>query len=171
MSNRINIPTFITDEDFTPTRVNPRLFFYNGLIDVQDYKVTALTSPSSRFVYNQTQIPYFDHYSAQSGQFPTSGSNSLLFFNESPAYGSIPQNTLFTQYWSRYIELLYNPRTRLIECSGVVPLADYIDLELNDIIEWRGNHYHLRAINNYNLETGECDIELLGPILDDAITG
>jgi hypothetical protein len=171
MSNRINIPTFITDEDFTPTRVNPRLFFYNGLIDVQDYKVTALTSPSSRFVYNQTQIPYFDHYSAQSGQFPTSGSNSLLFFNESPAYGSIPQNTLFTQYWSRYIELLYNPRTRLIECSGVIPLSDYIDLELNDIITWRGNHYHLRAINNYNLETGECDIELLGPILDDAITG
>lgn len=171
MSNRINIPTFITDDNFTPTRVNPRLFFYNGLIDVQDYKVSALTSPSSRFVYTQTQIPYFDHYSATAGSFPTSGSNSLLFFNETPAYGSIPQNTLFTQYWSRYIELLYNPRTRLIECSGVIPLSDYIDLELNDIIEWRGNMYHLRAINNYNLETGECDIELLGPILDDAITG
>jgi hypothetical protein len=171
MSNKINIPTFVTDEQFTPTRVNPRLFFYNGTIPVQEYKVSALTSPFSRFVYSQTEIPYFDHYSAEPGLFPTSGSQSLLFYNENPAYGSIPENTLFTQYWSKYIELLYNPRTRLIECTGVIPLADYIDLELNDIIEWRGNHYHIRAVNNYNLETGECDIELLGPIIDDAITG
>ena len=169
MSNRINIPTFVTDEEFTPTKVNPRLFFYNGLIDSAEYRVSALTGPDSRFVYTENQIPYFDHYSVESGTFPTSDSNSLLFFNESPAYGSIPQNTLFTQYWSKYIELLYNPRTRLIECSGIIPLADYIDLELNDIIEWRGNHYHLRAVNNYNLETGECDMELLGPIIDDAI--
>ena len=169
MSNRINIPTFVTDEDFTPTKVNPRLFFYNGLIDSAEYRVAALTGPSSRFVYTENQIPYFDHYSVESGTFPTSGSNSLLFFNETPAYGSIPQNTLFTQYWSKYIQLLYNPKTRLIECSGIIPLADYIDLELNDIIEWRGNHYHLRAVNNYNLETGECDMELLGPIIDDAI--
>lgn len=169
MSNRINIPTFVTDESFTPTRVNPRLFFYNGVIDTQEYRVSALTGPSSRFMYSQTQIPYFDHYSAESGQFPTSDSNSLLFFNEQPAYGTSPNQTLYTQYWSKYIELLYNPKTRLIEASAVIPLSDYIDLELNDIIEWRGNHYHLRAVNNYNLETGECDIELLGPIIDDAI--
>lgn len=169
MSNRINIPTFVTDENFTPTRVNPRLFFYNGVIDTQTYRVSALTGPSTRFVYSQTQIPYFDHYSAQSGGFPTTGSQSLLFYNEPAVYGSTPSETLYTQYWSKYIELLYNPRTRLIEASAVIPLSDYIDLELNDIIEWRGNHYHLRAVNNYNLETGECDIELLGPIIDDAI--
>ena len=169
MSNRVNIPTFVTDADFTPTRVNPRLFFYNGLIDVPEYRVSYLTGVSSRFVTSKNQIPYFDHYSVVSGSFPTSGSNSLLYFNESPAYGSIPSDTLYTQYWSKYIDLLYNPRTRLIECSAVLPLSDYIDLELNDIIEWRGNHYHLRAINNYNLETGECDLELLGPIIDDAI--
>ena len=44
-----------------------------------------------------------------------------------------------------------------------------IDVELNDIIFFRGNHYHLRAINNYNLKTGECALQLLGPILDDAL--
>jgi hypothetical protein len=42
-------------------------------------------------------------------------------------------------------------------------------MELNDIVELRGNYYHLRAINDYNLKNGECNIQLLGPILDDAL--
>jgi hypothetical protein len=40
-------------------------------------------------------------------------------------------------------------------------------MELNDVINWRGNYYHLRAINDYNLKTGECKIQLLGPIIAD----
>jgi len=48
-------------------------------------------------------------------------------------------------------------------------LADYIDMELNDIVEFRGNDYHLRAINDYNLSTGECNIQLLGPILEGSL--
>lgn len=167
--NRVNIPTFITDENFTPARVNPRLFFYNGTIEIPSYRVSWLTSPSSRFVGSYTDMPYFDHYSVVSGSFPSSNSDSLLFYNENSAYGSIPQNTLFTQYWSKYIELLYNPKTRLLEAAAVIPLAEYFDLELNDIIEFRGNYYHLRAINDYNLTTGECKVELLGPILADAL--
>jgi hypothetical protein len=42
-------------------------------------------------------------------------------------------------------------------------------MALNDIIQFRGNYYHLRAINNYDLKTGECEIELLGPILEDSL--
>jgi hypothetical protein len=42
-------------------------------------------------------------------------------------------------------------------------------MELNDIVELRGNYYHLRAINDYNLKNGECTIQLLGPILGDVI--
>jgi len=40
-------------------------------------------------------------------------------------------------------------------------------MELNDIVEWRGNYYHLRAINDYNLSNGECKLQLLGPLLYD----
>jgi hypothetical protein len=42
-------------------------------------------------------------------------------------------------------------------------------MELNDIVEWRGNYYHLRAINDYNLSNGECKLQLLGPILGDIL--
>jgi hypothetical protein len=49
-------------------------------------------------------------------------------------------------------------------------LADYFNLELNDVAEFRGNYYHLRAINDYNLTTGECNVQLLGPIISDTIS-
>jgi hypothetical protein len=56
-----------------------------------------------------------------------------------------------------------------MNASAIIPLADYFDMELNDIVEFRGNDYHLRAINDYNLSTGECAIQLLGPILEGSL--
>jgi hypothetical protein len=117
-----------------------------------------------------TQYPYFDNYSVVSGSaLPTTGSYSLLYNNETPNLGTAPTASLIDTYWSTYLELLYNPRTRLVNAVAVIPLADYIEMELNDIVEFRGNDYHLRAINNYNLSTGECDIQLLGPILEGSL--
>jgi hypothetical protein len=113
-----------------------------------------------------TQFPYFDHYNVVSGSFPTTGSRSLLFLNENPVYGSQPSQNLYTEYWSNYVNLLYEPKTRLINASAIIPLADYFDMELNDVVNWRGDLYHLRAINDYNLKTGECKIQLLGPLLE-----
>lgn len=170
-NNKIYIPTFISDENFSPARVQPRIFYYNGKLDVPEYKVYAWLSDSgiSTFTYQKEEIPYFDHYNVVSGSFPTSNSKSLLFFNESAPYGVQPSNTLFSEYWETYIELLYNPTTRLINAEAVIPQADYFGLELNDIVEWRGNYYHLRAVNEYSFTTGECKLQLLGPIIEDSL--
>jgi len=65
---------------------------------------------------------------------------------------------------------LYNPKTRLLNCSAIIPLADYVKMELNDVVNFRGNYYHLRAINEYSLKTGECQLQLLGPIIPDTIS-
>ncbi len=171
--NKIFIPTFIANADYEPARVQPRVFYFNGVLDAPDYKVDAWVIPSgfSRNVFTETRIPYFDHYNTGSSAdgLPAADSDSLLFQNEAPAYGSTPTNTLFSEYWSKYIGLLYNPTTRLIEAQAVIPLADYFELELNDIIEWRGNYYHLRAINDYSFTTNQCNIQLLGPIIADAL--
>ncbi len=122
-------------------------------------------------VIAQSKFPYFDNYNVVTGSFPTAGSKSLLFNNEAVAYGALPSSSLFLEYWDSYVSLLYNPKTRLINCSAIIPLADYFKMELNDIVEWRGNYYHLRAINNYNLSNGECQLQLLGPILGDIMGG
>ena len=160
----IYIPTFISSVTYNPVTVYPRLFFYNGKLDCEPYWfINGNNTP-----IQQTSFPYVDHYNVVSGSFPTTDSKSLLFQNESAIYGSIPNDSLYTQYWEKYISLLYNPRTRLLNCKGLIPLAKYFKIELNDLVTFKGNTYHLRAINNYDLKTGKCDIQLLGPIITDA---
>lgn len=170
-NNKVYIPTFISDENYSSARVQPRILYYNGKLDVPEYRVHGWTVASgvSAFNYPKEEIPYFDHYNVVSGSYPSTDSNSLLFFNEQSVYGATPSNTLFSEYWEKYIQLLYNPVTRLINAEAVIPLAEYFDMELNDIVEWRGNYYHLRAINDYSFTTGECKLQLLGPIIEDSL--
>jgi hypothetical protein len=169
MSQRIPIfiPTFISDQNYNPNRVLPRIYFFNGMLECESYYIESASLTNAGSTKEVTQFPYFDHYNVVSGSFPTSGSDSLLFNNEAPVYGQQPTETLFSTYWSTYVELLYNPKTRLIVASAILPLSEYFDTELNDIVNFQGNYYHLRAINDYNLKTGECKIQLLGPIIDD----
>lgn len=167
--NKIFIPTFISSVNYEPVRTLPHIYFYNGLKDsepyfIQHYPSGSLTS--SVVVSEQTSFPYVDYYD---GLTPSTGSNSLLFFNEQAVYGETPTASLYSEYWDTYVSLLYNPRTRLFNASAIIPLADYFEMELNDIVQWRGNYYHLRAINEYNLKDGTCKIELLGPIIRDAV--
>jgi hypothetical protein len=164
MANRekIYIPAFISDQNYNPAKVLPHLYFYNSLKECERYFIQSGSSYVS-----QSSFPYFDNYS---GLQTTTSSLSLLFFNEPAVYGTTPTASLYNQYWEDYVELLYNPRTRLLNASAIIPLADYFKMELNDIVEFRGNRYHLRAINDYNLKNGECQIQLLGPIVSSPAT-
>ena len=170
----IYIPTYIGDQTYAPARVQPRLLFYNGQIECEQYYLQGFYGydTGSFFIVEKkpiTEFPYFDNYSVVTGSFPTAGSRTLLFYNEQPVYGTAPTASLYSTYWESYVNLLYNPRTRLLNASAVIPLADYIQMELNDIVNFRGVNYHLRAINDYNLSTGECNIQLLGPILQGSL--
>ena len=169
MADRIYIPTFISSVDFQPARVLPHIYFFNGLKECEPYYIQHYTDDTKTAVTSSVQqsFPYFDYYD---GLVPSTTSNSLLFFNEQPAYGVTPSASLYTQYWDTYVSLLYDPKTRLIDASAIIPLADYFGMELNDIVEWRGNYYHLRAINDYNLVNGTCKLQLLGPIIRDSVT-
>ena len=142
----------------------PRLYFYNGQVDCESWYI----SDANNAARIQTAFPYFDHYNVPNGsQFPTTTSKSLLFNNEAAVYGQIPDESLYTQYWEKYIQFLYNPKTRVLNCSAIIPLADYFHMELNDIVNFRGNYWHLRAINDYSLKTGECNLQLVGPVIPD----
>jgi hypothetical protein len=163
------IPTFIGSINYDPVRVLPRLLFYNGQVDCQAYWLQGFQYGTTNIIYASqfTNFPYFDHYNVVSGSFPTTNSRSLLYNNENAAYGEIPTQNLYTTYWSTYVSLLYNPKTRLLNASAIIPLADYFNMELNDVVNFRGNYYHLRAINDYSVKTGECNLQLLGPIIPD----
>jgi hypothetical protein len=170
------IPYYIADGRYTPARVLPRLYFYNGLVDSQRYYIEGYFASTGSVTPLQTfEYPYFDNYSTGSlngtaSVYPQLNSVSLLYNNEQSVWGTTPTGSLVSDYWATYLGLLYNPRTRLVDANAVIGLADYFDLELNDIAEFRGNYYHLRAINDYNLTTGECNVQMLGPIIPDTIS-
>ena len=166
----IYIPTFISDQNYNATRVLPHIYFYNGVIECETYWIESGSAAFGGVTYQQNLFPYFDNYNVVSGSFPTTDSKSLLFNNENASYGEIPIESLYTQYWETYVSLLYNPKTRLLNCSAIIPLKDYFTMELNDIVNFRGNYYHLRAINDYSLKTGECTLQLLGPIIKDTFS-
>jgi hypothetical protein len=161
----IYIPTYINSAEYSPAKVLPRLLFYNGQRDCERYYI----KDSNNAAREINQFPYFDNYNVVSGSFPTTGSKSLLFFNEEAVYGQTPYDSVYSDYWSNYISLIYNPKTKLLNASAIIPLGDYFNIQQNDIVEFRGNYYHLRAINDYNLKNGECSVQLLGPILGDAL--
>jgi hypothetical protein len=168
-TNPIYIPTFINSEAYAPARVLPHIYFFNGNKPCKPFWFQGYNDAANTVIPQQySSFPYFGNYS---GIVSTSDSISLLFNNEETPYGDIPTESLYTQYWETYITLLYNPKTRLINCSGIIPLANYFDMELNDVVFWRGNYYHLRAINDYNISTGECQLQLLGPIIPDTLQG
>jgi hypothetical protein len=166
----IYIPTYISDATYSPSRVLPRLLFYNGLIDCETYWIESGSLAFGGVTYQQNAFPYFDNYNVVSGSFPTTDSLSLLFNNEAASYGEVPTDSLYTTYWEKYVSLLYNPKTRLLNCSAIIPLKDYFEMELNDVINFRGNYYHLRAINDYSLKDGTCNLQLLGPIITDTFS-
>lgn len=168
----VYIPYYIASTPKEPARVLPRLFFYNGQLPATEYYIQGYFSDtgsaSSVEYYN---YPYFDNYSVVTGSsLPTTSSFSLLFNNETPSLGTAPSDNLIDTYWETYLQLIYNPRTRLVNAAAVIPLADYFEMELNDVVQFRSNYYHLRAINDYNLTTGECTVQLLGPTIKDAVS-
>ena len=100
MAQGLYIPTFIANENFDPAVINPRMFFYNGKKSISPGYwfggwLTSSGNSSANSIY--TEFPYFDHYSSGSSQLPDTTSESLLFFNEGTAYGSLPSDTLYTK--------------------------------------------------------------------------
>ena len=84
MSQRIPIyiPTYINSEQYSPARVQPRLLFYNGLLECETYFIQNYVPTYGGISISQNKFPYFDNYNVVSGSFPTVDSKSLLFNNE-----------------------------------------------------------------------------------------
>jgi hypothetical protein len=73
----IYIPTYISDQNYNPSRVLPRLFYYNGLIDCETYYIESGSLTQSGMVIAQSKFPYFDNYNVVTGSFPTAGSKCI----------------------------------------------------------------------------------------------
>lgn len=70
------------------------------------------------------------------------------------------EETLFKQFYKKYIENLFNKRTRLIKVSCILPVNVLIQIQLSDVILLSGQKYRINSYNT-NLITGRTDFELI----------
>ena len=68
--------------------------------------------------------------------------------------------TLYDRYWGDYIERVFDPNVRVLTARCVIPLGEYINLNLNDQLEIGGQYWTINTLQ-YNLNTGETQFELL----------
>jgi len=122
----------------------------------QDYKV--VTYPyrwaGTTKTYQPVSMPYTNT--------PTTGASSVTcsFGLEASAVGDMPTQTIYMNFWNEFVSRLYSTRSRVVICSGYVPVGEWINMSLNDSIVISGNYYKIQKID-YDILTEEAKLELI----------
>jgi hypothetical protein len=117
---------------------------------------------STTFTYqlnNQTQYEYplCSSYSA----FPTTtASYSLGFGLEVTINGDMASNTMFVTYWQKYLSRMFSTKSRIVYFSAILPVNEWLNLQLNDTIAVSGNYYKIQAIQ-YDMLNEKAQLELI----------
>lgn len=147
-NTNLQIPQ-ILDEDFKAVKQDLLLFYYVGR------EATTYT-----YDLNQTtqyEYPLISPYS----EFPTTANSfSLAFGLEITLQGDMATKTMFTQYWQKYLSRLYSTRSRVVHFSAVLPVGEWLNLNMNDTIAVSSNYYKIQSIQ-YDMLNERAALELI----------
>ncbi len=129
-----------------PIKPKTRLLFYNGLIPISQQQ-------NYWYAVNGTDTPYEDYpLVSMYSEWPPTGasvklefSNDIRYFLPLSGYQLLGQ-TLFTQYWSRYISSLYNKFSRRVTATFILNNVDLQDFSFDDVIFINGKYYRPEKI-------------------------
>jgi hypothetical protein len=144
----LNIPVFL-DTDFKPVQQDYTLFYYGGKQSVSDVW----------YFNNNIQIvmPLMTPYS----DYPTiSNSYSNAFGLELSLRGDAPTKTMYDLYWTEYLTRMYSTQSRVVKMTAVLPVGEWLNLELNDTIAISSNYYKIQSIQ-YDMLTEIANLELV----------
>ena len=144
----LNVPVFM-DSDAKPVQQDYTLFYYGGKQSVSDVwyfnNVTQYVMP--------LMTPYSD--------YPTlSASYSNAFGLELSLRGDAPTKTMYDLYWSEYLTRMYSTQSRVVKMTAVLPVGEWLNLELNDTIAISSNYYKIQSIQ-YDMLTEIANLELV----------
>jgi len=161
------------DKDLKPYTPKPMLIYNNGTLPV------AFTAGNKIYVTTETtnvQIDNYNRFSNEYNSLPTdltfSHLMSMNFGNEqSPWYNILAPNGLYLRHYKNYIDNLYNIKTRVVKCKGLLPTSllnssvtngsgRVLGLALNDRLIIRNKRYIINNLTT-DLTTGEADLELI----------
>jgi hypothetical protein len=136
----------LRDSDLKPVSTDPIMFFNKQL--------TGLNILNS---YTTANVPSY---------VTSDGNHTLHFSNESDIHTGVDNtNSLFSRFYSQYINRGFNERSRIEFYSAYLPNNILLKYQLNDVFIINDKKYIINTLKT-NLLTGRSDIELI-TILED----
>jgi hypothetical protein len=147
-TTQLNLPVFL-DKDGKAVKQDLTLFYYGGKQTVTDtYYFDGVI---------QTIFPLMTCFSG----YPTSKTNfSNAFGIENSFNGDAPLNTMYLEYWHKYLTRMYSTRSRLVKMKAILPVVEWLNMQLNDTILISGNYYKMQSIQ-YDMLTEIANLELI----------
>jgi hypothetical protein len=144
----LNIPVFL-DSDSKPVQQDYTMFYYGGKQSVSD---TWFFNGVTQYVM-PLMTPYSD--------YPTlSTSYSNAFGLELSLRGNAPTKTMYDMYWTEYLSRMYSTQSRVVKMTAILPVGEWLNLELNDTIAISSNYYKVQSIQ-YDMLTEQANLELI----------
>ena len=178
-TNQMILPVLAQRKDgniLTPYKYKPRLFYNLGLTDTGNLSgkdpATGTTNPGAYFIQAESgvtqtvkQYLLFHHLNASPADLDTSSDLHFGNLNHTSFISNTQvnvKNSAFFEYWSFYINELYDIDARLLTCNVLLDPTELGDIRLNDKIFIDGAYYRINKISGANLMDEESTtIELL----------
>jgi hypothetical protein len=137
------------DKDDKPVQQDLTLFYYGGKFAVTD-----------QYYFNGIQQPFFPLMTSYSAYPTVQSSYSMAFGLEYSIKGDAPVNTMYLMYWNQYLSRMYSTQSRLVKMTGIIPVGEWLNFELNDTIAISGNYYKVQSVK-YDMLTEIANLELI----------
>jgi hypothetical protein len=144
----LTIPRFM-DKDDKPVQQDLTLFYYGGKFAVTD-----------QYYFNGIQQSFFPLMTSYSAYPTVQSSYSMAFGLEYSIKGDAPVNSIYNLYWKEYLSRMYSTQSRLVKMTGIVPVGEWLNFELNDTIAISGNYYKVQSVK-YDMLTEIANLELI----------
>lgn len=149
---------------FTPIVPKPRLLYYNGLKALGG-SANFYMEDSAGTTVAFSSIPVVSTYT----QMPATGPNNRQYVFERETSFQQGENVLnangqdlYSIYWSKYIELIYNRDARRVTATFSLEATDILNFKYNDVIFVEGIYYYVEKIYNAPLgQAGKVKVDLI----------
>lgn len=149
--------TFVSNYDGSTDYVVPNIIAKNGDYSFDNvmrvlYNNGVITLSSALIEIEDGVVPdtsdKYNIFTPVSDHPVTTTSESVDFASVDYAYenGGAVVDSLYNKYWSRYIDELYDPSTRVIECKMLLTNIDIFNHKFNDIIMIKNRNYRVLKI-------------------------
>jgi len=133
----------------------PVLFYKSGNIDIEATPIGWLDESN-----NETEIVLIP-FCQTVDSTTVAGSNDMCFSEEvNPYLQAIASESLYSGYWSSFINATYNQQAKVFKLSAYINLGLYSRLGLNDTILWHGKKYIINSLST-DFKTGKSELELI----------